>query len=392
MEATLQDIFREGFEAYAASHKLPLKHHKAAHAIMRCRTPEQGGHELRCPDDHEHTIQYHSCRHRSCPKCNALPKAEWAEKQFHRLLPVDHYHAIFTLPHELLPIWRFNQAWCVKTFFRVVNETLMTLMKDEKYLGAVPGVIMNLHTWGRNLILHPHVHCLITGGGITSSGQWKRIKKQFLLPGRVVSALYKGKFLGALWRGLKKGEIHFNSDQANTLEKLLKAAGKKKWNVRIQPPYAHGKGVMKYLARYVKGGPIGNHRIIAANDEQVTFHYKDHRDGKHKIQVLRTGPFISRILEHVAESRQHVVRHFGLYGHQSVDKRESCRGQLGDPPQKSCSKDKRESKSCTICGKVLVKAGVVFKNSLYKVKPRRSVQQGDQPDMRKWHNCGDGVT
>lgn len=381
MEATLQGVFRDGFESYFATRKLPLKHHKAAHAIMRCRTEEQGGHERYCPEGHEGHIEYHSCRHRSCPKCSSQPKAAWAEKQFERLLPVDHYHVIFTLPHELLDVWRYNQKWCVDTFFHVVNATLMTLLKDKKHLGAQPGIIMSLHTWGRNLILHPHIHCLITGGGLTGEEQWKACKNHFLLPGRVVSALYRGQFLAALWRGVKRGEISLAGGDTPAIEYQLKAAGKKKWNVRIQPPYDHGEGVMKYIARYVKGGAISNHRIQSADTESVTFRYRDHRDGKDKVQTLARDGFIARVLEHVAEPHQHMIRHYGLYGHQAKVKREQCRKMLGHSVQRPHKYEGKAEKCCSVCGQILIRGREWIKNSLYKVSARSYVQQHDKPDM-----------
>jgi len=388
MEATLQRVFRDGFESYAATRKLPLKHHKAAHAIMRCRTEEQGGHECRCPDGHEGYVEYHSCRHRSCPKCSSQPKAEWAEKQFDRLLPVDHYHVIFTLPHELLNVWRYNQKWFANTFFQVVNATLMTLMKDKKHLGAQPGTLMSLHTWGRNLTLHPHIHCLVTGGGLTDEGEWKKCKNHYLLPGRVVSSLYRGLFLAALWRGVKRGEINLAGGDTQALEYSLKAVGKKKWNVRIQPPYDHGEGVMKYIARYVKGGPISNHRIRFADTQRVIFCYRDHRDGKEKEQILGRDCFISRVLEHVAEPHQHVIRHYGLYGHHAKEKREQCQERLGHSVQRHNKHEEKAEKCCSVCGQILIRGREWVKNSLYKVSTRGYVQHTDEPDMANVFHFG----
>ena len=340
-----------------------------------------------CPDGHEAHIQYHSCRHRSCPKCSALPKAQWAEKQFQRLLAADHYHVIFTLPHELLPLWRYNQRWLASTLFRVVSETLMTLAQDSKHLGALPGMILSLHTWGRNLSLHPHIHCLITGGGLAADGQWRSVNHRYLFPSRVVRKLYQGKFISALWQGLHEGELSLAADTTEPAQRqCFKQLARKKWNVRIQPPYAHGRGVMRYLSRYVKGGPISDHRITEADPHQVRFSYRDHRDGKHKTQQLRTAHFIERILDHVAEPRQHVIRHYGLYGHQARDKRELCRTQLGQPAedepqamnwaaylQQSAAQDKG---ACTQCGKRLVRGMTLGKNSIFKVHDGGYVQQG----------------
>ena len=202
MKATVQQIFQQHFAHYQSSHPLAYKHYQAANALMHCRTAAMGGHVQRCPDGHEQRIQYHSCKHRSCPLCNALPKAQWVEKQKARLLRCDHYHVVFTLPHELLDLWRYNTRWFTHTFFTVVRDTLMTLLKDERHLGALPGILMSMHTWGRTLNLHPHIHCLVTGGGLTTAGDWKPVKHDYLLPVRVVKALYQGKLLARLWEGL----------------------------------------------------------------------------------------------------------------------------------------------------------------------------------------------
>ncbi|MCP4454918.1 MAG: transposase, partial [Planctomycetes bacterium] len=184
MEATLQGIFEEGFDDYTRKHALPLKAHKAADAIRSCRTARLGGHVQRCPDGHVTHIQYNSCKHRSCPRCAALPKARWVDDQQAWILACDHFHAIFTMPRELQPLWQYNRRWFVDVLFQCVRETLMELLTDEKYLGAVPGIIMSLHTWGRTLNLHPHIHCLITGGGLDGKGKWKSAKADYLLPVR----------------------------------------------------------------------------------------------------------------------------------------------------------------------------------------------------------------
>lgn len=395
MTATLQSIFQTSFEAYASGHKLPLKHHQAARALMACRTPAQGGHIQQCPDGHEAHIQFHSCRHRSCPACNALPKEQWVKNQFHKLLATDHYHIIFTLPHELLPLWRHNQRWFASTLFRVTSDTLITLANDKTHLGALPGLILSLHTWGRNLILHPHIHCLITGGGLSAKYGWKGVERDYLFPSRVVRALYQGKVLAALWQGLRRNELRIPNDSSVAAQgRCFKQLAKKKWNVCIQPPYKHGRGVMQYLANYVKGGPISNHRILASSGKTVEFAYKDHRDGKRKVQRLATDHFIERILEHVAEPRQHIIRHYGLYAHHARDKRNLCRTTLGQPPELDnpdlCWTDfiARFSAGspgcCSQCGKRLTRGAVVRKNSIYKVKGSGYVQRAVRVDVETW--------
>jgi len=391
MTVTLQSIFQTSFNAYAASRSLPLKQYKAAHAIMSCRTPAQGGHIQRCPDDHESHIQYHSCRHRSCPQCSALPQAQWVHKQSARMLNVNHYHLIFTLPHEFIPVWKYNKRWFANALFQVVRDTLLELSQDEKYLHSLPGLLLSLHTWGRNLSLHPHIHCLMTGGGLTPDGQWQATKGSYLLPSRVVRKLYKGKFLSLVWAAVHARALTYPSEEAEqSFPTQLKQLGKKKWNVRIQPPYTHGRGVIKYLARYVKGGPINNRRITAADENQITFRYKDHRDGQQKNQSFTPSQFMERLLEHVAEPRQHTIRHYGLYALHARAKRNQCREQLGHPAEEQpeplswvdylAQLDDPITSCCTQCGQALVLGGTVPKISFNKVWGSGYVQQAVQAD------------
>lgn len=331
MEAQLQRIFEEGFDRYAKERCLPLKAYKAAEAIRSCRTAKLGGHLQSCPEGHVTRIHYNSCKHRSCPRCAALPRARWVESQQSRLLSCDHFHAIFTMPHELQPLWLRNQRWFTDALFQSCRDTLMELLTDNKYLGATPGILMSLHTWGRSLVLHPHIHCLITGGGLEErSGQWKRSREDFLLPVRVVKALYKGKLLSKLWDALNGGELKLPPDQSTqSIGRMLKQINRKPWNVRLKERYSHGRGVMLYLSRYVKGGAISDRRIVSCDEKKVTFRYKDHRDGGNKLLRLKPDEFIQRILWHVPESGQHSIRHYGLYAHQAKNRRAICREQLG---------------------------------------------------------------
>ncbi|HFD32665.1 MAG TPA: IS91 family transposase [Gammaproteobacteria bacterium] len=395
MERTsLQRIFSSHFEGYARTRKLPLKAHRAAQAIMTCRTAAQGGHIQRCPDNHEAHIQYHSCRHRSCPQCNGLHKVRWAARQYQRLLPVDHYHLIFTFPHELLPLWRYNVRWFAQTYFTVVRDTLFTLSKDQKYLGALPGFVISLHTWGRNLILHPHLHVLMTGGGLDAQGQWRACNNGYLFPSRVVRKLYKGKLLAALAEGLESGALQLPPDTEGI--QILRRAARKTWHVRIQPPYRHGRGVMSYLARYIKGGPLKEHQVMMCDQGSVIYHYSDHRDGKRKTMRLGIPDFIGRILDHVAESRQHVIRHYGLYGHQKRELRNQCRSVLGLPEEESSSdmswadyleqSGKGDKVRCNHCGKRLVRGMTIGKKSILEGKGSGSgyVQQSVRADIETW--------
>src|SRR6266516_4623107 len=199
---TLQTIFQDAFPAYEQTHPLPAHVCKAARAIMQCRTAALGGHVQACPDGHMARIWYNSCR-----QCAYLQTERWLALQRARLLACDHYHVIFTLPHDLNPLWLANVPLMTTLLFQAVRDTLGTLLADPKYLGAQPGILAALHTWSQTLVLHPHLHCLVTGGGLTPAGQWVTVRNGFLLPVRVVMAVFRGKMLDALRRAVDRDEL-----------------------------------------------------------------------------------------------------------------------------------------------------------------------------------------
>ena len=333
MRPTLQAIFQSCFAQYAAVHKLPLRAHRAASAIVHCRTAALGGHIQRCPEGHVARVHCNACRHRSCPRCSALPRARWAEAQDARLLDCDHYHVVFTLPHELIALWAHNRAWLNDTLFQCARETLIELCADARFLGAMPGIIIALHTWGRTLNHHPHLHCLVSGGGLTPAGDWKAVQNGYLLPVRVVKSLFRGKMLAQIGCALDEDRLRLpaQTTKANWAS-CVRALYKKNWNVHLAERYPHGRGVMRYLARYVKGGPINERRLQSANAQQVVFTYTDHHDGRQKRMALPTGEFISRLLWHAPEPGQHTVRHYGLYANSAHGRLDRARQLLGQLP------------------------------------------------------------
>jgi hypothetical protein len=259
---TLQTIFQDAFPAYEQSHALPAHVRRAAHALMQCRTAALGGHIQACPDGHVARVWYNSCRHRSCPQCAYLQTERWLALHRARLLACDHYHVIFTLPHDLNPLWLANVSVLTTLLFQVVRDTLSTLLADPKYLGAQPGILAALHTWSQTLVLHPHVHCLVTGGGLTADGSWKAVRNGFLLPARVVMAVFRGKMLDALRRAFARDALVLpEAIRPQLFLNLLNRLGhptKTRWNVHLRERYAHGAGVVTSLARYLRGGPIKN--------------------------------------------------------------------------------------------------------------------------------------
>ena len=339
---TLQDIFGARYPEYERTHALPSHVRKAARAIMQCRTAALGGHVQSCPDGHVTRVWYNSCRHRSCPQCAFIQVERWLASQRARLLACDHSHVIFTIPHDLNPLWLGNVPVMTSLLFTAVRETLTTLLADPKYLGAQPGIIATLHTWGQTLVLHPHIHCLVTGGGLTPSGQWVAVRNGFLLPVRVVMAVFRGKFLDALRTAWHCGDLQLpEALRPQPLLNLLNRLGhpqKTRWNVHIMTRYPHGTGVATYLARSLRGGPIKNSRPVAYDGRTVTFWYLDNHEqpageqGTPQRMTLPVAAFLQRILQHVPPPHTQVVRYWGVYHPMKAEALARCRLQVGQPP------------------------------------------------------------
>jgi hypothetical protein len=376
---TLQTILQDAFPAYEQMHPLPAHVRRAARAIMRCRTAALGGHIQACPDGHMARVWYNSCRHRSCPQCAYLQTERWLALQQARLLACDHYHVIFTLPHELNPLWLANVPVMTFLLFQAVRDTLGLLLAAPKYLGAQPGIIAALHTWSQTLLLHPHLHCLVTGGGLTSAGQWVAVRNGFLLPVRVVMAVFRGKMLDAIRQAWTRGALVLpETIRPQQFVNLLNRLGhptKTRWNVRIMERYRHGTGVVTYLARYLRGGPIKNARLVAWDGERVTFTTRtqqeeaDERPPTRQRITLSTADFLQRLLQHVPAPQTRVVRSYGLYHHTYTEALATCRTHLGQPPvvvpapldwQTVCAQHgEAHPERCPTCGQLLVCTEVI---------------------------------
>src|SRR5262245_27409569 len=376
---TLQTIFQDAFPAYEQTHPLPPHVRRAARAIMQCRTAALGGHVQACPDGHVARVWYNSCRHRACPQCAYLQTERWLARQQARLLACDHYHVIFTLPHALNPLWLANVLVMTTLLFQAVHDTLRTLLADPQYLGAQPGIIAALHTWSQILVLHPHVHCLVTGGGLTPDGHWQAVHNGFLLPARVVMAVFRGKMVAALRQTLARGSLALPEPmRAQQLLNLLNRLGhprQTKWNVRIMERYAHGAGVVTYLARYLRGGPLKNARLVAWDGDRVTFTYRARAEvqasgaAPRAYMTLSSADFLQRWLLHVPAPQTRAVRSYGLYHHTSAAGLALCRAQVGQPPvvvpvvldwQTACAqRGDAHPERCPTCGQRLVCTSVI---------------------------------
>jgi len=315
MRCSMQEIFERHFDDYARQHTLHPRESRAAWCIRNCGTGTFGSQTLACPEGHFEEVQHHACHHRSCPRCSNRPRQLWIDSQLERLLPCPHFHVVFTLPHVLLPLWSFNRATMATLLFDCVRDCLLELMADSKRLGVRPGLLMALHTWGRNLSQHPHVHCLLSAGGIDLNGQWKPGCAGFLLPLKPLQILFRGKLLARL-RALL-GAQHLRLPPAQGLPHWLSTIRQlylEHWNIEIQPPYDHARGVALYLARYVRGGPVPNDRMLSLDSKGfVRMGYTDHRDGRAKTLHLHAHEFIARVLWHVPPKGLHTVRYGGLY-------------------------------------------------------------------------------
>ncbi len=381
---TLQTIFQDAYPAFAQAHPLPAHVRRAARAVMQCRTAALGGHIQACPDGHMARIWYNSCRHRSCPQCAYLQTERWLALQRARLLACDHYHVIFTVPHDLNPLWLANVPVLTTLVFQAVRATLVELLADPKYLGAQPGILATLHPWSQTLVLHPHVHCLVTGGGLTADGSWKAVRHGFLLPVRVVMAVFRGKVLTAIRQALAREELTLPEGvHLQPFLNLLNRLGhprKTKWNVHIRERYAHGAGVVTYLARSLRGGPLTNTRLVASDGARVTFTCRaraEEADGTRPVApriTLAVADFLQRWLLHVPVPQTRVVRSYGLYHPTQAAALAVCRAALGQLPvegpapldwQTACAqRGDLHPERCPTCGQLLVCTGVVTRGGL----------------------------
>jgi hypothetical protein len=371
----LQQLLDAHYPAFEQTHPLPDHVREAVHCLRCCRTAALGGHVQACPDGHIERVWYNSCRHRFCPQCAQLQIAQWLERQKARLLSCDHYHVIFTLPSELHPLWLANVRELATVLFHAAWDTLSELLGDPKYLGATPGMIAALHTWGQTLVLHPHLHCLVTGGGLAGD-TWHAIRNGYLLPARVVMPVFRGKLLQAVRTALDAGQLTLPAGMPLPhLQMLLNRLGRQPWHVQIMARYAHGRGVATYLARYLRGGPLKPARVVAWDDQRVTFRYADNQDpdaqgrGRRKLLTLSVEDFLQRWLLHVPPPGLQVVRAYGLYAPTKRAALAQGRPLLGQasletPPaldwQSYCAqRGAQHPECCPVCGQRLIRTATV---------------------------------
>ncbi|MCW5721595.1 MAG: IS91 family transposase [Devosia sp.] len=363
------DIFRSAGPAYRVAHAghLSLSQPKVMSAIEACRTAALGGHVEACSDCGHQRIAYNSCRNRHCPRCQGAGARTWLEAQEANLLPVGYFHVVFTLPAQVAEIAFHNKAPVYDLLFKAASETMLTIAADPKHLGARIGITAVLHSWGSAMTHHPHIHMIVPGGGITPDGRWISSRPAFLLPVRVLGALFRRLFLTRLLDLHGAGKLGFFGKLAGlsdrrAFQRHLAPVRKKRWVVYAKAPFAGPEAVLAYLSRYTHRVAISNSRLIAFDGTAVTFRYKDYRRSsadRQQVMTLAADEFIRRFLIHVLPRGFHRIRHYGLLaGSARKDCLAQARDVLGvapatdEPPAAETAPDPRPP--CPCCGGTMV--------------------------------------
>ena len=319
---SIAQIFRRHFDDFAHKNEaLTLEHYKVAHAIMECGTETMGGHVWRCPECRYELTMYNSCRNRHCPRCQAYASAQWVQARIDELLPVQYFHVVFTIPAQLNPFALRNKTAFYSIMFRAVSQTIKELGENPRFIGGTVGFTAVLHTWGSNLMDHPHIHCIIPGGALTSDqSQWISSRKKYLYPVPVMRRLFRGKLMAYFKYGINDKSIglHGNLRQYNDpilLQELYDTLYCKEWVVYAKRPFANPRAVIKYLGSYTHRIAISNRRIVDVDESagKVTFKFKDYRrSGKRLEMTLSCEEFIRRFMLHVVPPGFMRIRHFGF--------------------------------------------------------------------------------
>jgi hypothetical protein len=374
------DVFRRHGGAYRQAHEghLGRGERKMMGAIEACRTAALGGHVEHCTDCGLVRQAYNSCRNRHCPKCQGLARAEWLADRQADLLPTQYFHVVFTLPAPVAEIAFQNKAAVYALLFKAAAETLRTIAADPKHLGAELGVVALLHTWGQTLGHHPHVHCVVPGGGPSLDGaRWVSCRPGFFLPVRVLSRLYRRLFLEGLQAAFESGDLGFFGDLAGLAEpaafaRRIADMRKIDWVVYAKPPFGGPEQVLAYLGRYTHRVAIANNRLTSIEDGQVAFRWKDYRHhDKAKVMTLAADEFVRRFLLHTLPDGFHRIRHYGFLANGCrAAKLALCRRLLDapPPPPPPIDADYRERyrrltgrslEICPCCGGAMTSLGVL---------------------------------
>ena len=358
------DIFRDHGEVYRQTHPLTPEQRRVMRDIEACRTAVLGGHLDRCDQCGHQEQSYNSCRNRHCPKCQSLRQARWVEQRMTRILPTPYFHVVFTLPHELGELARGNPRVVYNLLFAAASRTLLELGKDLERLGAQIGFTAVLHTWTRDLRFHPHLHCVVTAGGLALDGsRWSDARRRFLFPVKVMGLLFRGKFVAALERLHRRGELDLGdvADPDQAFDELRAKLFANKWVVYAKRPFAGPEQTFAYLGRYTHRIAISNHRILAVTDDAVTIATRNGNTA-----TMSPLQFIHRFLQHVLPTGFVKIRHYGLWASANVKTKLAAArrlleadGRRLDPRPQEAAPDWRERlekltgidlTTCPVCG------------------------------------------
>jgi hypothetical protein len=304
-----------------------------------CRTAKLGGHVEVCNACGDKLISYNSCDNRHCPKCNGKKQAQWLDARCNDLLPVQYFHVVFTLPAKLAPLALQNKKEVYQLLFQTASQTLKEIAADPKHLGAEIGFMTVLHTWGQTMVHHPHVHCIVPGGGLAPDGsRWISCRENFFLPVRVLSRLFRGKFLAGLRTAYRKGDLKLYGSlaeltQPDRFSTLCDKISEKEWVVYSKPPFGSPETVLKYLAAYTHRVAISNYRIVGMDANTVSFRYKDYAKGNAlRVMQLTKHEFLRRFLQHVLPNGFTRIRYYGFLANTSRKKKlAQCRNLIPEP-------------------------------------------------------------
>ena len=329
------DILGAYGQEYTARHPVSTEQEAVIRHITSCRTAVLGGHVDACGSCGYQHVSYNSCRDRHCPKCQATKRAQWLKTRLERLLPVPYFHVVFTLPEQLYPLALRNKRLIYALLFKAASNTLLALAADPKRLGAQIGFSAVLHTWGQNLLFHPHLHCVVTGGGLSADGQsWLQTRQNYLFTVQVLSRLFRGKFLAGLQGAFDANQLILKGStvrlaHSQEFTHLRQQLYQKEWVVYAKAPFAGPEHVYRYLGRYTHRVAISNSRLIKLKAGRVHFRYKDYADGcRQKVMELDAQEFVRRFLLHVLPKRFVRIRHYGLLAGRNVSTRLAVSRQL----------------------------------------------------------------
>jgi len=365
----LADIVRAHGDAYRRTHRLTTTQHRALRAIATCRTAALGGHQETCDHCGATRITYNSCRNRHCPKCHTLTKERWLAARRADLLPIPYFHVVFTLPHALNPLAQGNPRVIYALLFRAAADTLLAFGRDPRHLGGTIGITAILHTWGQTLTQHRHLHCLVTGGAVSSDRtQWTCGHTSFLFPVKALSTVFRAKYLAGLRHAFHDGTLTFAAGTASLADARCFAAFVTQlratpWVVYAKRPFAGPDQVLDYLGRYTHRVALSNNRLVDHRDDRVRFRWRDYADhDRVKVMTLEADEFLRGFLLHVVARGFMRIRHFGLFANRTRrGALAQSRDLLGQPPPADAEVESAgalvhrltgiDFTGCPVCGK-----------------------------------------